>query len=116
MTKRLAALSVALLLAAPAAAQEAAAPMAEISAENLEQTVRTLASDQFEGRAPGTVGEERTIGYLIGRLQALGLEPGGENGTWTQKVPLLRTQLGEPAELAFTHAGEAQPLDFPTDI
>ena len=77
----------ALTLATPLAAQE-------ISADRLAETVKVLASDTFEGRAPGTAGEDRTIGYLIGRFQALGLEPGGPGGSWTQEVPLLRTQLG----------------------
>ncbi|MGV2496565.1 M20/M25/M40 family metallo-hydrolase [Pelagerythrobacter aerophilus] len=114
MQLRLAA--VILLLASPAAAQAPTVSSTEIDAHKLEQTVRTLASDQFEGRAPGTVGEERTIGYLIGRLQALGLEPGGENGTWTQRVPLLHTQLGEAATLAFEHDRKTRALSFPRDI
>lgn len=108
-------LSAALLLAAvaaPVTAQNAPA----IDAANLTQTVRTLASDQFQGRAPGTVGEERTIGYLIGRLQALGLEPAGPDGGWTQPVPLLHTRLGTPATLAFDRKGSATPLTFGTDI
>ena len=64
MKNRLAAAFLLAAIAAPAAAQSG------IDAANLTETVRTLASDQFQGRAPGTVGEERTIGYLIGRLQA----------------------------------------------
>ncbi|WP_374526630.1 M20/M25/M40 family metallo-hydrolase [Sphingopyxis sp.] len=107
MTPRLA-VTAALLFAAPAAAQD-------ISAANITETVRTLASDQFQGRAPGTVGEERTIGYLIGRLQALGLEPAGTGGGWTQPVPLLHTALGAPAKLAFGGKG-ATPLVQGTDI
>ncbi|MCW0200007.1 M20/M25/M40 family metallo-hydrolase [Sphingopyxis sp.] len=103
------ALLAATLLAAPAAAQD-------ISAANLTDTVRTLASDQFQGRAPGTVGEERTIGYLIGRLQALGLEPAGPDGGWTQPVPLLHTRLGTPTTLAFDRDGTATPLRLGTDI
>lgn len=99
----------ALLVASPAGAQE-------IRASNLTETVRTLASDQFQGRAPGTVGEERTIGYLIGRLQALGLEPAGTNGGWTQPVPLLHTALGEPSKLAFARGGATTPLVQGTDI
>ena len=95
------------LLAVPATAQSSAAPA--IDAANLTQTVRTLASDQFQGRAPGTVGEERTIGYLIGRLQALGLEPAGTDGGWTQPVPLLHTRLGTPTTLAFDRKGTATP-------
>ena len=90
-------------LAVPALAQD-------ISTANLTETVRTLASDQFQGRAPGTVGEERTVGYLIGRLQALGLEPAGPNGEWTQPVPLLHTRLGTPTALAFDRRGSATPL------
>ncbi|MDK2760304.1 MAG: M20/M25/M40 family metallo-hydrolase [Sphingopyxis sp.] len=97
---------------APAAAQTAPA----IDAANIVQTVRTLASDQFQGRAPGTVGEERTVGYLIGRLQALGLEPAGTDGGWTQPVPLLHTRLGTPATLAFDRQGTATPLTAGTDI
>ncbi|MBA3942011.1 MAG: peptidase M20 [Sphingopyxis sp.] len=98
------------LLAAPAAAQPG------IDAANLADTVRTLASDQFQGRAPGTIGEERTIGYLIGRLQALGLEPAGPDGGWTQPVPLLHTRLGAPETLAFARKDAATPLAFGTDI
>ena len=99
-------------LAVPVAAQDAPA----ISADNLTETVRTLASDQFQGRAPGTVGEERTIGYLIGRLQALGLEPGGVDGGWTQPVPLLHTALASPTRLQFARNGNVQPLVQGTDI
>jgi Zn-dependent M28 family amino/carboxypeptidase len=103
-----------LLLAAPAAAQPSPAP--GIDAAQLTETVRTLASDQFQGRAPGTVGEERTIGYLIGRLQALGLEPAGTDGGWTQPVPLLHTRLGTATALGFDRKGTATPLTFGTDI
>ncbi len=110
MKNRLAAAFLLAAIAAPAAAQSG------IDAANLTETVRTLASDQFQGRAPGTVGEERTIGYLIGRLQALGLEPAGTDGGWTQPVPLLHTRLGTPATLAFDRKGSATPLAFGTDI
>ncbi|UKK86000.1 M20/M25/M40 family metallo-hydrolase [Sphingopyxis sp. BSN-002] len=105
------ALLAAAILATPAAAQD-------IDAANITDTVRTLASDQFQGRAPGTVGEERTIGYLIGRLQALGLEPAGTNGGWTQPVPLLHTALGSPVKLQFERASHHnyQPLVQGTDI
>jgi Zn-dependent M28 family amino/carboxypeptidase len=105
-----AALLLSAAFAAPASAQSG------IDAANLTQTVRTLASDQFQGRAPGTVGEERTIGYLIGRLQALGLEPAGVGGGWTQPVPLLHTRLGTPTTLAFDRKGTATPLTYGTDI
>ncbi len=70
--------------------------------------VKVLSSDFFEGRAPGTVGEQRTIGYLIGQLQAIGLEPGGKDGSWVQAAPLLHTKLGEPKTLGVTIGGVKQ--------
>lgn len=73
--------------------------------QQLAQSVRTLASDLFEGRAPGTIGEERTIGYLVGRFQALGLEPGGPDGQWVQSVPLLHTRLGKAEKLGIAQGG-----------
>ena len=75
--------------------------------QQLAQSVRTLASDLFEGRAPGTIGEERTIGYLVGRFQALGLEPGGPDGRWVQSVPLLHTRLGKAERLGIAQGGVA---------
>jgi Zn-dependent M28 family amino/carboxypeptidase len=80
--------AVAMLL--PAAA--IAAP--PIDGDRLTEMVRTLASEPFQGRAPGTPGEEKTVTWLVERLKALGLEPGGRDGSWTQPVPLVRTQLG----------------------
>ena len=53
---------------------------------------RVLASDEFQGRAPGTPGEEKTIPYLIEQFKAAGLEPAGENGGWTQTVPMIHTE------------------------
>ncbi len=116
MILRSLAATTALLVSTSAMAQQPETAPAGIDPDRLEQTVRTMASDQFEGRAPGTVGEERTIGYLIGRLQGLGLEPGGEDGSWTQKVPLLHTRLGTPQRLSFEHDGTAKKLNFPQDI
>ncbi len=85
-----------------------------VSAQSLDgtriaDTVKVLASDFFEGRAPGTIGEERTVGYLIGQLQAIGLEPGGRDGSWVQPVRLLHTQLGQPKSLGVTVGGVSQP-------
>ena len=70
------------------------AATAPISAARLDAMDKVLASDAFEGRAPGTIGETRTIAWLVGKLKALGLQPAAPGGGWTQKVPLVRTQLG----------------------
>jgi Zn-dependent M28 family amino/carboxypeptidase len=62
------------------------------SAADLLAHIKVLASDEFEGRAPGTPGEERTVAYLTGQFQALGLKPGNPDGTYVQDVPLVGFQ------------------------
>jgi len=88
----------AVLAILPALAQSAST--AQVDPKRMSDIVRTLASPEFEGRAPGTAGERKTIEYLTRTLRDLGVEPGGEAGGWTQKVPLVRTQLGTPQMLA----------------
>ncbi len=59
--------------------------------------VKVLASDEFEGRGPGTAGEARTVEYISSRLRALGVAPGNPDGTYVQKVPLVGTTVqGSP--------------------
>ena len=82
----------ALLLGLAAAVSAATAPAA--SPARLSDTVHILASDAYEGRAPGTAGEAKTVAWLIAQAKAMGLEPGGRDGAWTQAVPLVRTQIG----------------------
>ena len=83
------------LLAAAALATVAAAPVkGPISPDRMSADVRTLASDAFGGRAPGTPGEGKTVAWLIDQFKQIGLEPGAKGGSWTQPVPLVRTQLG----------------------
>ncbi|MEO7433695.1 MAG: M28 family metallopeptidase [Dokdonella sp.] len=86
------------------------------SAARVIDTVRMLSSDFFEGRAPGTIGEERTVGYLIGQLQALGLEPGGKDGSWVQSPPLLHTKLGQPKSVGVTLNGTAQQWELGNQV
>jgi Zn-dependent M28 family amino/carboxypeptidase len=92
------------------------ASSAQIDATQLSGIVKVLASDEFEGRAPGTPGEEKTVAYLVDRFQALGLEPGGENSGWTQTVPLIRTQVRQPANLEFNVGGQQHALEQANDI
>jgi Zn-dependent M28 family amino/carboxypeptidase len=86
------------------------ASSATVETQRLSEIVRILASDEFEGRSPGTEGETKTINYLVETFRGLGLEPAGERGGWTQEVPLLRTQIGTPRTLQFAVNGKAQPL------
>ena len=109
-------LSLAVLMSAAIPSVVFAQDTPAISEENLVETVKTMTTDLFEGRAPGTRGEDITIGYLVGRLEALGLEPAGPNGQWTQDVPLLRTRLAPGAEAKLSVGGNAQSWKFGTDF
>ena len=75
----------------PAAAPPRAlrAALESITAADLLRHTTVLASDEFEGRAPGTPGEEKTVTYLAREFARLGLEPGNPDGTWFQEVPLV---------------------------
>jgi len=91
------------------AAATAQAPVV-ISADRIREDVRILASDDFEGRGPGEVGEQRTVEYLSRAFAAAGLEPGGADGSWVQKVPLVRLDRLPGAALSLTVGGKAMPL------
>ena len=71
-----------------------------IDSQRLSNIVKVLASDEFEGRAPGGPREAKTIEFLIDQFQSLGLEPGGTRGTWTHAVPLVHTQLATDGRLS----------------
>jgi Zn-dependent M28 family amino/carboxypeptidase len=109
----LAGLSAALLLTACASSTEqTAAPAApvQISPERLAAHVRVLASDEFEGRGPGTAGETKTVAYLSQQFAEAGLQPGGRNGSWTQDVPLLQSDIVGQPTAAFSVGGQRQAL------
>ena len=103
-----------LVFAAAVAAAPAPSP-GPISPAQLSADDKVLASPAFEGRAPGTPGEARTIEWLIGRLRAIGLEPGAENGSWTQRVAMVRTQIGA-GSIAIVAGGKTMPLAQAKDI
>ncbi|HNP35131.1 MAG TPA: M28 family metallopeptidase [Woeseiaceae bacterium] len=89
---------------------------ARIEMDRLAATVKVLASDEFEGRAPGTPGGRKTVRYLVEQFAALGLEPGGESGSWVQTVPMIRTQVQTPATMQFRVGGKIQTLQQEIDI
>jgi Zn-dependent M28 family amino/carboxypeptidase/ketosteroid isomerase-like protein len=73
-------------------------PATTIDAERVTAHVKVLSGDDFEGRAPATVGEKKTVDYITSQFAALGIKPGGEpNGAggrrWTQDVPLVQSAI-----------------------
>lgn len=87
----------------------------EISLKTMQDVVTALASDEFEGRAPGTVGEEKTIALLIERFKAAGLEP-GNNGSWTQDVPLVEMTAENVSPMTFTGGKAPMSLSYGSDF
>ncbi|MFM7029438.1 MAG: M28 family metallopeptidase [Chakrabartia sp.] len=81
----------------------------EISVPTLKEVTKTLSSDMFEGRAPTSPGEDKTIGYLAGRFAAIGLQPGNK-GSWFQDVPMVRMTADPAMQLRF--AGGKAPVDL----
>ncbi|HVF86600.1 MAG TPA: M28 family peptidase, partial [Pyrinomonadaceae bacterium] len=59
-----------------------------MTSDDLLRHIRVLASDEYEGRGPGTRGEELTVNYLTEQFKRLGLKPGNPDGTYVQKVPM----------------------------
>ncbi len=60
--------------------------------------VRVLASDDFQGRKPGTPGEDKTVSYLIENFRKLGLKPGNDK-SYVQSVPLVQISASADATL-----------------
>jgi Zn-dependent M28 family amino/carboxypeptidase len=63
--------------------------MDAITPDGLLAHIKTLSSDEYEGRSPGTHGEDLTVAYLTGQFKQMGLKPGNPDGTYVQKVPLV---------------------------
>src|SRR5438874_1888421 len=84
-----------------------------ITAADLLKHIKVLASDEFEGRAPGSKGEELSVKYISEQFKALGLKPGNPNGTYTQEVPLAGITSAPTA--SFTVGGKTMELKFPDD-
>jgi Zn-dependent M28 family amino/carboxypeptidase len=77
------------LLAAAAVAGAGTTPSsATVDPARLLQHIKVLASDDFEGRLPGTVGEQKSVAYITEQFKQLGLSPGNPDGTYLQDVPL----------------------------
>jgi Zn-dependent M28 family amino/carboxypeptidase len=99
----------------PAVSVETAAPALEsVDGDRLLSHIEILASDEFEGRLPGTAGEEKTVAYLLEQFQALGLEPGNPDGSFTQDVTLVGIRSTTSGSIEVD--GGTLPLRFPDNF
>jgi Zn-dependent M28 family amino/carboxypeptidase len=87
-----------------------------ITADGIMRHIKTLASDEYEGRGPGTRGEELAIHYIAEQFKQSGLAPGNTDGTYFQKVPLVGITTKQDAELKIKTAGKDFKLKFGDDF
>ena len=107
---------------APVAAAPDAAPAApvhafsaDINEADFAELVNTLASDEFEGRGPGSVGEDKTVEYIKTQMQRIGLQP-GNGDSYFQDVPMVEATADESTVLKLDSNGKTRELKFGTDM
>ena len=88
----------------------------ELDKDDFAEMVKTLSSDEFEGRAPGSPGGERTVEYIQAQYERIGLEPGGDDGTFFQTVPMVEPTADESTVLRLDVAGKQSELAFGPDM
>jgi hypothetical protein len=77
---------------------------------------KTLASDEFEGRAPGTHGEDLTVAYVAAQFKQAGLKPGNPDGSYVQKVPMVGIVTDQKAVLSFRKGAKETRLAWRDDF
>ncbi|MBJ6979741.1 M20/M25/M40 family metallo-hydrolase [Luteimonas sp. MC1895] len=96
-----------------AAASSATEIPQDPAAARIEADVRALADDRMQGRETGTPGHDLAADHVAARFAEAGLAPGGDDGGWFQRVPLLRaTLVPEGAKLQVQLEGAAVALAF----
>ena len=86
-----------------------------IDMDGLLAHTKKLSSDEFEGRAPGTKGENLAVNYLAEQFRTVGLKPGNTDGTYFQPVPLVGI-TPTPAPLIFRKGEQEQTLAWKDDV
>jgi Zn-dependent M28 family amino/carboxypeptidase len=92
------------------------AAVAVLDTATLMNHIRALSDDSMIGRAPGSLGEERTVAYLEGQFRALGLAPGNPDGTYIQNVPLVALTADPKMVLAVSGKGAVRRLKYRDDF
>jgi Zn-dependent M28 family amino/carboxypeptidase len=100
----------------PTVARTPLGELPDIDTDAVLADVKALASDEFQGRGPGTKGEELTVNYLIDQFKKIGLQPGNTDGTYIQEVPLVGITADGAPLVVRSAAGEERRLAWGDDI
>jgi Zn-dependent M28 family amino/carboxypeptidase len=103
---------------------ESSAPAARVPASAMpaiDQTaildrIKVLSSDEYEGRLPGTKGEELTVRYLVDESKKLGLQPGNPDGSYVQKVPLVGITGAQAQPFTVTRGSQKRTFKWSDDV
>jgi Zn-dependent M28 family amino/carboxypeptidase len=104
-----------LLLAACSSHPRLPPPSTDIDETVFRDRVRVLASDDFEGRKPGTPGEEKTVAYLVEQFRKLGLKP-GNGDSFLQQVPMVEILAGADTSLSIVAHDGTHTLAYGKDM
>jgi Zn-dependent M28 family amino/carboxypeptidase len=98
--------------------QQSATPaqMPDIDPNTILERTKVLSADDYEGRAPGTKGEELTVQYLIDESKKLGLQPGNPDGTFVQKVPLVGITGAEARPFTVVKGGQKRTFEWSEEV
>jgi len=86
-----------------------------LDAEELGRHTQILSSDEYEGRAPSSPGEEKTIAYLEQQFKTIGVEP-GNGDSYFQEVPLVAITASPDITLSITQGNEEQTYAYPNEV
>src|SRR5437667_639977 len=103
-----------LLFAADELAERLQPALEAITPDGLLAHIKVLASDEFEGRSPGTKGEDLSVKYITDQFKQIGLKRGNPDGTYTQEVPLAGIK-SEP-QMSFIIGGKTMDLKYSDDF
>jgi hypothetical protein len=78
--------------------------------------IKTLSSDEFEGRAPGSKGEELTVKFLEDQFKKIGLQPGNTDGTFVQSLPLVGITASNTRPLTVSGHGKKATFKWRDDL
>lgn len=101
---------------APGLAQLPVGSMPKIDQQKILDHIKVLSSDEYQGRKPGTKGEELSVNYIEGQFKQLNLKPGNPDGTFIQKVPLVGITGAEAKPLTITKGSSKKTFKWADDV